>query len=132
MFETKAKFQQLFENGKTVNLLKDDPQMRIRSLLRSLNLQLYEKKATLITDIAERHVTLMILNISERFSSDVSEVLDSFSIFDSEKFLLIAHAMSLLCTAIFLNIVLVLGMNKFELISMRKKMVLAKGKSATR
>ena len=106
--------------------------MRIRSLLRSLNLQIYEKKTTLITDIAERHVTLMILNISERFSSDVSEVLDSFSIFDSEKFLLIAHAMNLLCTAIFLNIVLVLGMNKFELISMRKKMVLVKGKSETR
>ena len=79
--ETKAKLQQLFNNDETVNLLKDDLQMR----LRRYHLQINEEQEGIITNIAERYTKAMIWNISERFPSNVLEVLDAFSIFDLEK-----------------------------------------------
>ena len=68
VLKTKTKLQQLFGNGKTVNLLKDD-----------------EEQEGIIPDIAERYVKTMIWNISERFPSDDLEVLEAFSISDLKK-----------------------------------------------
>ena len=81
VLKTKTKLQQLFDNDKTVNLLKDDLQTR----LRSCNLQINEEQEGIIPDIAERYVKAMIWSISERFPSDVLEVLEAFSIFDLKK-----------------------------------------------
>ena len=72
VLKTKTKIQQLFDKAKTVNLLKDDLQTR----LRSCHLQINEEQERRITDIAERYVKAMIWNINERFSSDVLEVFD--------------------------------------------------------
>ena len=72
VLKTKTKIQQLFDKVKTVNLLKDDLQTR----LRSCHLQINEEQERIITDIAERYVKAMIWNINERFSSDVLEVFD--------------------------------------------------------
>ena len=72
VLKTKTKPQQLFDKAKTVNLLKDDLQTR----LRSCHLQINEEKEGIITDIAERYVKAMIWNINERFPSDVLEVFD--------------------------------------------------------
>ena len=49
VLKTKTKLQQLFHNGKTVNLLKDDLQTR----LRSCHLQINEEQEGIITDMAE-------------------------------------------------------------------------------
>ena len=81
ILKTKAKLQQLFNNDETVNLLKDDLQMR----LRRYHLQINEEQEGIITNIAERYTKAMIWNISERFPSNILEVLDTFSIFDLEK-----------------------------------------------
>ena len=49
VLKTKTKLHQLFDNGKTVNLLKDDLQTR----LRSCHLQINEEQEGIITDMAE-------------------------------------------------------------------------------
>ena len=54
--KTKTKIQQLFGNCKTVNLLKDDLQTR----LRSCHLQINEEKEGIITDITEIYIKAMI------------------------------------------------------------------------
>ena len=61
-------------------------------------MQINEEREVVITNIAERYVKDMIWNINERFPSDVLEVLDAFSVFNLEKFLMITHPMNLLCT----------------------------------
>ena len=81
VLKIKTKLQQLFDSGKTVNFLKDDLQTR----LRDCHLQIKKEKEGTFTVIAERYVKAMIWNISERFPSDVLEVLHAFSVFDFEK-----------------------------------------------
>ena len=72
-----------FDNGKTVNLLKRNLQTK----LRSFNLQINEEKKSKISGIAERYIKNLTYNINRRFTSDIVEVLDAFSIFELGKFL---------------------------------------------
>ena len=56
VLKTIAELWHFLDNGKTVNLLEDDLQMR----MRSWNLQINEEKERITTDTAERYVKAMI------------------------------------------------------------------------
>ena len=81
VIKTKTKLQQLFDEGKTMKLLKDDPKTR----LKRCNLQIDEEKEEKMNSLTERYIKAMIWNIDERFPSDVLQIIDAFSISDLEK-----------------------------------------------
>ena len=114
--KTITKFRQLFDNGESFNLLKNDLCEDAR--LRSCNFQINEEKERVITNIVERYNKTTLWNIDERFPSDVSEVFEAFSIFDLELVLTdYTYPMNLLIQkykveTIFVSLMLVLTMKR--------------------
>ena len=78
--KTTTKRQQLFNEDKAMELLKED----IKKRLEPCNLVINQKAEEKINSITERYVKAMIWNIDERFPCNVLNILDAFSIFNLE------------------------------------------------
>ena len=75
--KTKTKLQQLFNEDKAMELLKEDIKIR----LEPCNLVIDQKVEEKINSITERYVKAMLWNIDERFPCNLLNILDAFSIY---------------------------------------------------